>query len=58
MFDENNNHLIYMYKYLGLKHRSENKLYPDDDYKMNREISRLIKIAICDSSASYFMNDN
>lgn len=58
MFDENNNHLIYLFRYLGFKHRTLNLLSSKDNYKMNLDIAKLLMLGICDSCVRYFLGDN
>lgn len=57
MFDEGEEHLINLYKFLGLKHRSINLLTSNDNYQMSREIAKLVMIGICDSCVRYFMDN-
>lgn len=58
MFDEHNNHLMYLYKYLGFKHRSLNLLTSQDNYEMSRKIAKMLLMGICDSCVRYFLGEN
>lgn len=56
LFQDGEPELITLYRYLGLKYRSENPV-SKEHYDLNVDLKNLLERAICDSGVRYFADE-